>query len=261
VAAGGTLTLQNLTLQGGLSYAAYPIWLGQGGAVYNAGNLALDGVTVQNNAAYGVDAAKYGYATQAWGGGVYSSGSLTVTGSIIQNNTAIGGRGSDGKLYDEWVSLGGEHGVGGGVYIAGGTALISNSTITGNLARGGDGGNITGTGKQEQYDGGVDGGGGSYPGHSSGGSGGNGLGGGVFVGGGTLTMEHSSVTGNSAIGGAGGSGGKYRPDGAPGEGVGGGICVTSISSKATLVLDAYTFDHVVGNSASTSHNDIFIQTP
>jgi hypothetical protein len=56
VAAGASLTLENLTLQGGLAVSQphNPFGLipaGQGGAVYNQGTLELNGVTVQNNTA------------------------------------------------------------------------------------------------------------------------------------------------------------------------------------------------------------------
>src|SRR5262245_12301295 len=78
VAAGASLTMSNLTLQGGRTWAG-------GGAVSNHGNLTLDGVNVQNNVAVGYQAA---------GGGIWSNGSLTLQGNTrVQNNQALG---SDG---------------------------------------------------------------------------------------------------------------------------------------------------------------------
>src|SRR5262249_49141033 len=47
VAGGASLTLNDLTLQGGLAGAGMSF--AQGGAVYNQGTLILNGVTVQNN--------------------------------------------------------------------------------------------------------------------------------------------------------------------------------------------------------------------
>jgi hypothetical protein len=132
VAAGGSLTLQNLTLQGGLAQATSH-QIGIGGAVYNLGSLTLDGVTVQNNTAHGYSPAKNDYVTDAMGGGVYTIGSLVVTRSTIRNKAAIGGDGPDGDLYSTYPPWGG-YGWGGGVYVAGGTVSISNSTIVGNTA-------------------------------------------------------------------------------------------------------------------------------
>jgi hypothetical protein len=123
VAPGASLTLQNLTLQGGVG-------LTLGGAVYNTGALALTGVTVQNNTARGLDG---GYllinGETAMGGGIYSSGALMVTDSTIRNNLAVGGKG--GEAADGGFAFGG------GVYLAGGTATMTGTTISGNEARGG----------------------------------------------------------------------------------------------------------------------------
>src|SRR5262249_28880128 len=51
VAAGASLTLNNLTLQGGLAFGGGVS--AEGGAIYNQGTLLLNGVTVQNNSAQG----------------------------------------------------------------------------------------------------------------------------------------------------------------------------------------------------------------
>ncbi len=53
VAALGSLTMQNLTLQGGMA-RGYGV-SAEGGAIYNQGALTLSGVTLQNNIAYGVN--------------------------------------------------------------------------------------------------------------------------------------------------------------------------------------------------------------
>src|SRR5262245_51478726 len=72
VAPGASLALTDLTLQGGVG-------VGGGGAVFNAGTLTLDGVTVQNNTARG--ARGYDPPADGNGGGIWSSGTLTLTGN------------------------------------------------------------------------------------------------------------------------------------------------------------------------------------
>jgi hypothetical protein len=133
-AAGASLTLQNLTLQGGLAFGAGVS--AEGGAIYNQGTLTLDGVTVQNNLAQGITSTLGGAA--AAGGGIYSGGSLTVEASTIQNNEALGGDGLATK--SGWGEPGvGGPGSGGGVYIAGGMASFANVTLSSNTAQGGQG--------------------------------------------------------------------------------------------------------------------------
>src|SRR5262249_47363015 len=81
VAAGASLTLTDVTFQGGVASGSGG---GQaaGGVIYSQGALTLDGVTVQNNIALG---------NAAQGGGIWSNGTLTLKGnSLIQNNQAIG---------------------------------------------------------------------------------------------------------------------------------------------------------------------------
>jgi hypothetical protein len=166
VAGAASLTLQNLTLQGGLAFGAGIS--AEGGAVYNQGTLDLNGVTVQNNIAQGSNG------QDAAGGGVYSGGVLTLEGNTnLQNNQALGGYGSVGG-----------NGLGGGLCAAGGTATLTGITLSSNTAQGGQGG---------------------YGGYSArGGPGGNGLGGGLYVGAATVVLRDDSVSGNSARGGSGG---------------------------------------------------------
>lgn len=142
IAAGATVAVHDLTLQGGLAAFAYgeP---SQGGAIRNLGALALDGVTLRNNTALGADGVNPSFfffrgGAPALGGAVYSSGSLTVTDSLIQSNKAIGGRGADAYGYDPGAD--GGAGLGGGVYVGGGTATFTGCTVTGNTAKGGSGG-------------------------------------------------------------------------------------------------------------------------
>jgi hypothetical protein len=142
VAAGATLTLNNLTLQGGLATGGVP----EGGAIFNQGTLTLTGVTVQDNTAAGENGDVGNGGGSAAGGGIYSGGSLTLEGCTLQNNQALGGQGGQpglvhdgGSKYHLPGAPGGD-GLGGGLFIAGGTASLHNSTVTGNKALGGQGG-------------------------------------------------------------------------------------------------------------------------
>jgi hypothetical protein len=135
VEVGADLTLANLTVQGGL-VASF------GGGIYNAGGLTLSGVTVQRNSV------KADLNTSAAGGGIYSIGRLTLQGCLIQNNQAIGGDGSEATRYynsrdRQWEYSPGQPGgwgLGGGVYVASGTATMLETTVTLNTAQGGRGG-------------------------------------------------------------------------------------------------------------------------
>src|SRR5262249_45165462 len=134
VAGSASLTLQNMTLQGGLAFGYGTA--AQGGAVHNQGWLTLDGVTVRSNAAQGGAGYQIVYniaapGGTAAGGGVWSSGILTVESCTIQNNSAMGGRGFDGlhSVYgDGYPGSAGGMALGGGLYIDGGTVTITSST-------------------------------------------------------------------------------------------------------------------------------------
>jgi hypothetical protein len=201
VAAGATLTLENMTLTGGLALGGAALQGGDGGAIDNRGTLTLHGVTIQGNTAQGYDGVTvWGEGVpggDGLGGGIYSSGAMTMTGCSIVNNQAIGGRGGDGG------------------FIQGGAP--------------GEGGPMPGA------------------------PGGNGLGGGLYVAGGTVTLLDTAITGNSANGGGGGSGSKGQPHGAPGQGIGGGVY---FDATTVAGLDPYTRDHFSRNHASTSDTDI-----
>jgi hypothetical protein len=138
VAAGASLTMENLTLQGGLG-------TDRGGAIYNEGILALDGVTVENNFARGRrgvtcrcrPGGNGGPGYGGVGGGIYSSGSLLLENSALLNNRAQGGGGGAGSPPGH--SGRGGDGRGGGLLVAAGSATLYNSLVTGNSAVGGFG--------------------------------------------------------------------------------------------------------------------------
>jgi hypothetical protein len=231
VAGGASLTLANLTVQGGLASGGTATEAG--GGIYNQGALTLSGVTIQNNTAQG--GGPYGGGAAA-GGGIYSSGSLTLEGgTTVRNNLALGANGLPG-------GYSGGSGLGGGVYVASGPATLANVSLTSNTAQGGNGGQGYASG-WERY---------KVPGF--GGSGGGGLGGGLYVAGGAVTLTGITISSNTAQGGNGGKGSAAAYNGQDGVGKGGGLYIASL---ATVGLDAFTVAHINHNHASTSNDDIY----
>ena len=102
--------LKDLTVQNGFSSTT------AGAGIYNGGTLTLESVQVDNNTVSH---------ESSGGGGIYSSDQLYINDSIISNN-AVTGTGQPG----------------GGLLISGGgsSAVITNSTISGNTATGSSGG-------------------------------------------------------------------------------------------------------------------------
>lgn len=123
---GASLTLENLTIQGGRA----PL----GGGIYNAGSLSLQNCTIQNNVAFGG-----GWETwTAAGGGIFSGSAwstLTAVGSTIRNNQALGLKGRYSK--DDPDAPGG-NAHGGGLYV-GGSATMLGTSVYNNVANGGTG--------------------------------------------------------------------------------------------------------------------------
>jgi hypothetical protein len=238
VASGGSLTLQNLTLQGGLAQGSGAA--SEGGAIYNQGTLVLSGVTVQNNTAvgtYGQNGSKQNpngtAGADAYGGGIWSSGALTCeNGTLIENNTARGGNGGNaytGILYGGGYFLFGGNGgnaFGGGVYIAGGTANLTGVTLSGDQALGGWGGNgpplLAGTP-------GIDG---------------SAYGGGLCAGSGSVTLCTDTVQGNTAQPG-------HPGLESTGAGYGGGIY---IDPSASAYLNSFTQANTINNTDSSVLN-------
>ena len=157
-----TMTISNCVVRG--NSAAGETGDGFGGGIYNAGTASAITSTIGNNS---ITSGTGG----GFGGGIYNDATLTLTSSIINGNSAKGGPDNGG-------------GFGGGINNGFGTVYLEDSTVSGNVARGGAG-----------SDGGL------------------GEGGGVANYFGTVTLDRSTVSGNSALGGDGGSG-------APGEGGG-----------------------------------------
>jgi hypothetical protein len=264
VTTGAKLTLQNLTLQGGMAigdvFGFAPTLTtpfvpapAQGGAIFSRGTLTMNTVIVRKNTAMAADAVLfYGPRvlgpTAAEGGGVYSTGTITMTGCKIDHNSAIGGRGIDaydfpspydnagGRNFRHGGSLG-SNGSGGGIYIANGQASLTSTTFTANIARGGNGG------AGYAFNGGLPSGGG-----------GSGFGGGLYAAVGTITLHSVSASGNLASGGAAGVSFVNKYNGVAGQGKGGGFY---FSARAHALLDPFTIQNVTANSASSSAKDIF----
>ena len=201
VTGSGNLTLQEVTLSGGLAKGGNG-WgdggggAGLGGAVVNAGTLNLFRTTLTGNQATGGGSG--GGAVGGGGGGLGGNGAGGGVGGGPNGGSAVnsvgfggGGAGASG------TSSGGIGGFGGG----GGGANSAGNHIGGNGGFGGGGGfgsNAMGT---SGFGGGTNVRDSSN--FSNAGGGGAGLGGGVFNYGGTLTIADSTLANNSAVGGIG----------------------------------------------------------
>jgi hypothetical protein len=225
VALGATLTLMDVTLQGGLAFGSGVS--AEGGSILNQGALNMNGVIIQQNLARST--VNY-FSEQCVGGGIYSSGALTLQNCTIRNNQALGGDGTSGSGGGGF----GDNALGGGIAIVFGSANLTNTTGASNTAKGGDGGQGL-HGKLAHY--------------APDGPGGDSLGGGIYVGTGNVTLLHTSVNQNSATKGNGIVAGTVV-----GEGIGGGIY---ISMGALVGLDAFTLANVNHNHASTSDPNIY----
>ena len=234
VAAGAVLSLNDLTLSRGRApYSSFD-GAATGGAIRNHGALILSGVTVQNCTAQGDFAGQ-----SALGGGIFSAGVLTAVGSAIRNNQALGMDGGDFGFVSAGI---GGSASGGGLYLAGTSASLTNSSVDSNLARAGNGG----SGGKGQFFGSVF--------WFGGGPGGGAGGGGIFAAAATVQLQGTSITRNVAKGGTGGSSPRGLPKGADGPGRGGGLF---IAPPAVVGLDSTTQANTRSNTASTSDDDIF----
>ncbi len=195
------VTVSQLTITG-----AHALPRQDGGAIDNAGTLALTGDTLTANHA-GDGATGVGMGTAAGpggdggtGGAVHNTGTLAVTNTTVSANVGgAGGVGSAGGLNTTPVIAGsGGAGGAGGIANEGGTVTISASTIAANHAGAGGAGGMGGSIELMMST--------PLPG-GAGGTGGGG--GGVANDGGTLTVVNSTIAGNLA--GAGGSGGHDGP--------------------------------------------------
>ncbi len=142
---------------------------------------------------------------EAWGGGILNrrSGTSATTSSIELLRVTLQGciaQGEDGTGGGTTAQANAADARGGGIYSRGGTVKITQSTITGCTAWGGDG-------ADPDY-------------NKNGGAGGNGFGGAIYLHNGTLTVMGATFSSNLANGGDGGYGGDG--DSASGTGAAGG---------------------------------------
>jgi hypothetical protein len=271
VASGGSLTLQNLTLEGGLAQGTGPA--ADGGAVYSSGTVNLSGVTVQNNKAQGINGTNEsnaypgGSGANALGGGLYVAGpgGVTLTNDTFTSNGAQGGSGGSGGnntpsgnvvVYGPAGDGGvGGEGEGGAVYVlTGGNVTLTNDTFSGNGAFGGFGG----TGGEGGFGG-------------TGGQGGQAAGGAVNVWlGNDVTLINNTFSANEAEGGPGGVGGiggfgGGGLDGTGGEGgqaAGGGLIVEFATNVALtngnggIGGDTFSSNGAFGGSGGFSGNGL-----
>lgn len=269
--------------------------VGNGGGIYNDGSLTVQGSRVGDNRAVGGHGNSGDInAGGGYGGGITSgsvaalaglrSATLTVGKTAVFGNTAAGGDGNASVLPPDQVppAHAPGSGVGGGIIVYQGTAGVFHSLVSGNHARGGDGGFGAGGGVfvfgfvgpvEAKFSGGL------LSGNSAvGGTGGNGFGGGMAVGslgsffGGAVAakLNRTVASHNRAVGGdaADGLGGGFYNDtdgslslkrsgvfrnaalaGTGGEGIGGGIF-----NLGTVDL---LRTRVFANFATTSDPDCF----
>jgi gliding motility-associated-like protein/CSLREA domain-containing protein len=202
---------------------------GNGGAIFNQGTLELNDVGIRASMCEGGSGAQGG----GLGGAIYNSGSLLLVSTTINDCRALGGKGNNGVAPGGGSGGGAGPGLGGAIYNdVGANCVLSNSTISGNLAQGGRGGNGTfhqGSGTTASP-GGSGGGAGGNAGGSNG-AGGPGSWGGGGGGGGSI----SGAGGAGGFGGGGGGGGASSwggnagPGGAAGQygGAGGQGCCSA----------------------------------
>ncbi len=201
------------------------------GALLNSGTLTVadstfDGCGGIENSAAG--SATISYSTLSDGyQAISNAGTMTVNNSTISGDRAYG-MNSYWQLNGTYPTGGtitfipATNGMGGGIYMAGGTVTINNSTIADNEAIGGS----------------TDG---------NGGTAGNGLGGGLYIAGGTVTINNSTFAGNQAIT------GKTAPvyGGSPGVGYGGGI--DNAAGPGALQI----YDTIVADNTGSAAPDLY----
>jgi CSLREA domain-containing protein len=123
------VTLDSITVANGNAEG------GDGGGIYNEGDLQVSRSTISDNSA-------------SSGGGIYNEGSLGVTNSTISGNHATssgGGIYSEGALQVINSTISGNSAdMGGGIFVETGTAEASNTLLSGNSASSEDSSNCSG---------------------------------------------------------------------------------------------------------------------
>jgi hypothetical protein len=262
VAGGSSLTLKNLTLQGGnaqggkggdaVTGGGGGGGAGLGGAVFDdGGSFTAQGCTFTGNSADGGQGgAATGTSRVSGGGGGGGGLGASAAGQAAQRTSGGtgGGTGGNGGVSQQAGHAGGFGGGGGG---AGDGFGAGPQPGAGGFGGGGGGGPFPGGGG---FGGGA---GGSRGSAGGGGGGGAGLGGGIFSNGGTLTLTNDTFTGNTATGGAAGTqapgiiGGAGPTADTPGQGLGGAVFAVNGTLTATFV----TFS---SNTADQGGTDVYV---
>ena len=246
----GDLTMRNVTVTGGWSSAqaidseTQPYTLGRGGGLAVWGVATLDNCIVTGNTAEGDLTASRDRGT--YGGGIYANG-LALTGCVVSGNSAIGYGGAGGGIYSVGgadgsgrdVSLSGctvsgnsvtaQHAYGGGIFSLGGGPdntrylRLANCTIARNLVE-----DHPGLAESGQY---------YY------------RGGGIYLGGGYLSMEACTVAENQVNGSA------QTFSNKPNMG-GGGIAATIGNAHVVESMKIWQ-SIVVGNTMNGAPSDLF----
>ena len=183
------VTISGFTITNGLSDS------NGGGGILNHGGLTLSDSSVVSNIAPGY------YGSLSSGGGINSNGSgpLTVTNSVLSDNTGNGGGiaisgGGTLTVTSSVISNNDSS----GIHADGGTVMVSNSTINGNVACAAGGGIATTNAQLTVMNSTISG---NNVGNTFGGCVNLADGGGIYVGsGGTLTVTNSTISGNLAHG-------------------------------------------------------------
>jgi hypothetical protein len=171
--------------------------------VASRASLTLQNLTLQNGLAFGSG-------SSAKGGAIFNQGTLVLSGATVQNNEALGSNGAAGTS-KQVNGQPGPDAAGGALWSNGALTLQGGTTIENNLALGGNGGSASCNQK----------------GGGTGGNGGTGYGGGLYVAAGTANISKITLSYNTAKGGQGGSAGCGSFAGANGVGTGGGLDVAA----------------------------------
>jgi len=216
-------TIDDNTLTGGATDSP-SIPTAAGGGIYSGGTLSMQQSSISGNQVTDIPSGYYQDGGKSIGGGIAAQADSTITASTISNNSVTGGGGYSSQERSNYAAHPGGVGFGGGVYAPASVNLtITNSTIYGNAAVGGAGGDFD-------------------AGPGDGAAGGTGAGGGIYSS--DLTLADSTVTGNTAMGGAGGKITFYEPNYSPGN-AGAAYAGGAFAGNATLtnsILSANTAD-------------------
>ena len=257
----GSLTLDNLTLTGGLAKGGNSELggggLGAGGAIFNQGALVLDGVTLDANQAIGGSSGVNSVASAGGGGmgqdgsdyngggfgGSFPTGDYGGAGGSPSRGTGGGG---GGFLVNSSNGASGRSGAGGGLGGLGGAGTV------GPGGDGGGGGNSSdGTGTAG---GGFGSGGQASAGSSGGGGGGVGGGGGTYGGGGFGGGGGFDANGGFG-GGAGDTGtGGFGGGGSGGGGGGMGGAIFSMYGSVTVINSTLTNNTAQGGAGGSTYD-------